>query len=181
MSTKTGSKKPSVKAAKKRTKLDPKYKFTKAELQNKTNSITVRKLNTVIKSNVGKLNSYQKLTDISDLKLNDQIKYVRLDDSKFRHGGTVILIKKKNDGDYHIRFRSNVTEETNLLLSTIVVFYKHLTAQQARKLQTEKWKENMRANFPEVYAKWDTAKGEERIKLGVQLNELSKASTQSKK
>lgn len=105
------------------------------------------------------LKYYQIMTDITQIEVNDFIKYVKRDNlQKLYYGGIINSITKKDNGDYIIVFRSNNDFKWNLLLSRIFIFYRKKKMTQIRQDEYNKWKEHMQKNHPDKYEEWKRAK-----------------------
>lgn len=124
-----------------------------------------KKLTTIYKNNFDILKHFTILTDISKLKEDFFIKYVKRDEmNKVYYGGKVDSIDEKSNGDYSIVFKSNNGLKWSLLLSKVFIFYREKTMTEIRKIEYEKWKKNMEENNPEEFEKW---KNEKKLKESI--------------
>ena len=141
--------------------------FKKIDIANKHAKITIYKINQLVKANVDKLKGYEKLTDISNLKQGDRIKYIQLNvdkkDAEMKHGGVVSEIIAKDNGDYFIKLDGIAHESWNILYSKVVIFKQVKTVVQLRQEQYDKWKQDLKENDPEKYKEWEK-KHKERMK-----------------
>nr|QKF94887.1 hypothetical protein Fadolivirus_2_1 [Fadolivirus 2] len=113
----------------------------------------------IIKENLDKLKYYTLMTDISQLKTEYFIKYIKKDEmNRVYYGGKVDSIEKKDNGDHLIIFKTNNNFKWNLLLSKVFIFYRTKPMTEIRKEEYKKWKENMQKNDPEKYEEWKKAK-----------------------
>jgi len=122
----------------------------------KENLTTIKQL---ITKNKDTLEYYKIMTDISQIKVDYFIKYVKRDNlKKIYYGGMVDSVTRKDNGDYTIVFRSNNNLKWNLLLSRVFIFYREKKMTEIRQEEYNKWKEDMEKNHPEEYEEWKRAK-----------------------
>lgn len=127
-------------------------------------SENVKSIKALINNNLDTLKHYKIMTDISQLKVNYFIKYMKRDnEDKLYYGGQVDSIDHKENGDYSIVFKSNNGLKWSLLLSRVFIFYRAKPMTEIRKEEHEKWKADMEKNHPEEYEKWKQAKKEKEM------------------
>ena len=118
-----------------------------------------KQLTEIYKQNIDTLKYFTVLTDISDLKVDYFMKYIKKEEmNKVYYGGKVDSIDEKANGDYSVVFKSNNGLKWSLLLSKIFIFYRKRTMAEIRKIEYDKWKKDMEKNKPEEYEKWKQEK-----------------------
>ena len=107
---------------------------------------------------MNKLNGYNKLNDILDLKEGYYIRYINLNvekaKAKLQREGKITKIIKKNNGDYRLTIKSNFSNEWDILFSRSAIFYRTKTSKELREDKCKEWKKNLKENNPEEYKKW---------------------------